>query len=86
MQKLGESGLFFFPQMPKSQQKINRNTNKQETLAPLMEPNKTLWTKSKKMQIFELPENEFKIIVKIMFSELKGNIDTQWEKNQENYV
>lgn len=38
------------------------------------------------MQIFELPENEFKIIVKIMFNELKGNIDTQWEKNQENYV
>ena len=32
------------------------------------------------MQIFELPENEFKIIVKIMFNELKGNIDTQWGK------
>lgn len=32
------------------------------------------------MQIFELPENEFKIIVKIIFNELKGNIDTQWKK------
>ena len=32
------------------------------------------------MQIFELPENELKIIVKIIFNELKGNIDTQWKK------
>lgn len=32
------------------------------------------------MQIYELPVNELKIIVKVMFDELKGNIDTQWEK------
>lgn len=32
------------------------------------------------MQIYELPVNEFKIIVKVMFDELKENIDTQWEK------
>ena len=53
--------------------KITRHRNKQENMAQSKDQNKIPDTDPKEMQIYELPDKEYKIAVIKMLNELKEN-------------
>lgn len=55
------------------QQNIIRHTKKQGSIAQLKQQKKSPETDSREMQSYELPENELKITINKMFTELKQN-------------
>lgn len=60
--------------MLRSQQKITRHPKKQKSMAKLKDQNKSLEIHTKEMEIYELPDKEFKTTVIRMLNEIKESI------------
>lgn len=69
---MGEVVVFSNAKFPT---KITRHRNKQENMAQSKDQNKIPETDPKEMQIYELPDKEYKIAVIKMLNELKENTD-----------
>lgn len=61
--------------MPISQQKSARQTKKHRNMGQSRDQNKTLETGSKKTQIYELSDKQFKITITKMLKMLNENTD-----------
>ena len=66
--------------MHKSQQKVERHTEKQGNVAQPKEQNESQETCHKEIRIYELSDKEFKIIVLKKFNALQENTDRQINK------